>query len=33
MLCKNCNGVSWYNRQVPEEDNENKDGEDKTTLE
>ena len=26
ILCKNCNGVSWYNRQFPEEDNEYKDG-------
>ena len=32
ILCKNCNGISWYNRQFPEEDNEYKDGEDKTTL-
>ena len=33
MSCKNCNGVSCHYRQVPDQDKEYKDGEEKTTLE
>ena len=33
MSCKSCIGVSCHNRQISEEDNEYKNGEDKTTLE